>query len=390
MFCRVVVCLGCCALASAVIGVEPPADGLTREALQKSLELGRNFLLNSQTSAGNFNYLYDWKRQVYSSQDSPVRQAGATWGLASIYAHHKSRPVEQGVQRALDFMNAHSQLSAAGSRHILYPGQATGRTGTVALVTLAHLDYLDAAQSNKDAQRRYRDIAHQYVRFLRQLQLRPGRWYGSYKHRDGEGWGPPSPYFDGEVLLALVKAAKYHEFDDLRPEVIRAAQVGFQTYVAEAIAGKRDSATTKGYYQWGSMAFYELATTDWNGSEPFADYVINMADWMIDVHRTTNRTRNTAYAYEGIIPAYKLAKLRQDTEHVKKFGQAIESQLAKLTSWQIGHPLANEYVREAGTNDLRALGGIQNHRREPFLRIDVTQHQMNAVILALKYFTFAE
>jgi UDP-N-acetylmuramoyl-tripeptide--D-alanyl-D-alanine ligase len=102
--------------------------------------------------------------------------------------------------------------------------------------------------------------------------------------------------------------------------------------------------------------------------------------------QTLKRTRNTAYAYEGIIHAYQLAKLRQDEVHVKKFGAVIESGLTKLTAWQLGHPIANEYIRQARTDDLRGLGGIQNHRREPQLRIDVTQHQMHAVTLALKYY----
>jgi len=32
-----------------------------------------------------------------------------------------------------------------------------------------------------------------------------------------------------------------------------------------------------------------------------------------------------------------------------------------------------------------AIGGVQNHRRESPLRLDVTQHQMHAVILARRY-----
>jgi hypothetical protein len=32
--------------------------------------------------------------------------------------------------------------------------------------------------------------------------------------------------------------------------------------------------------------------------------VLRLADWMIDVHRTLIRNKNTGYAYEGIIHAY--------------------------------------------------------------------------------------
>lgn len=33
-----------------------------------------------------------------------------------------------------------------------------------------------------------------------------------------------------------------------------------------------------------------------------------------------------------------------------------------------------------------AIGGVQNHRSESALRIDVTQHQMHAVVLARRYY----
>ena len=77
--------------------------------------------------------------------------------------------------------------------------------------------------------------------------------------------------------------------------------------------------------------------------EKYGDYVIDLANWMIDVHKTLGRRRNTAYAYEGIIHAYELAVQRNDTQHIEKFGRVIEVGLKKLTSWQVGSPL-NEQV----------------------------------------------
>ena len=104
-----------------------------------------------------------------------------------------------------------------------------------------------------------------------------------------------------------------------------------------------DSNTTKGYYQWASMAFFELATTNWEATEKYGDYVLDLADWMIDVHKTLWRTRNTAYAYEGIIHAYKLAVQRGETKRAKKFACVIDIGLEKLTTWQVGSPTANRW-----------------------------------------------
>ena len=45
----------------------------------------------------------------------------------------------------------------------------------------------------------------------------------------------------------------------------------------------------------------------------------------------------------------------------------------------------NGFIHSRPTDDPPAIGGVQNHRRESPLRIDVTQHQMHAVILAHRY-----
>ena len=133
------------------------------------------------------------------------------------------------------------------------------------------------------------------------------------------------------------------------------------------------------------MAYFELMTTDIKNNSEYGDWVISLANWMIDVHKTTERTRNTAYAHEGIIHAYEIARLNNDKDHLDKFACIIDQELYKLTSWQVGGPLQNEYLKSHPTNDSYAIGGIMNHRAEPFLRIDVAQHQMHAVILARKY-----
>ena len=55
-----------------------------------------------------------------------------------------------------------------------------------------------------------------------------------------------------------------------------------------------DSNTTKGYYQWSSMVYFELATSGWGKVNKYGDWLIELADWMIDTHRTLKRSRNTS------------------------------------------------------------------------------------------------
>lgn len=371
---------------------EMPASGLcstrlTGAVLDRSLALGKQFLLHNQQPAGNFTYAYDWITKTSLPGDSQVRQAGAMWALALIYQAQPTTTVGVAVEKALAFLARHSRTTPDGARYVIYPGTSAGRTGTVALSALAYIDYLRAAKSTLPPEtfQRYRQHLDGYITFLVGARTPQGLWHSSYRHSNGQPHGSHSPYFDGESLLALVQAAKYMGRSDLQPFILAAADAGYRANVQEALQQHPDSKTTKGYYQWGSMAFFELATSGWPNTTTYGDYVLDLADWMIDVHRTLWTTRNTSYAHEGMIHAYQLAVQRSDAKRVKKFACVIDIGLEKLTSWQVGGPLANRFIRRHPTDDPLALGGVQNHRREAPLRIDVTQHQMHAVILARRY-----
>ena len=54
---------------------------LSRDLLERSLELGTSFLLHNQKEQGNFQYEYDFVKRRYNPNDSQVRQAGALWVL---------------------------------------------------------------------------------------------------------------------------------------------------------------------------------------------------------------------------------------------------------------------------------------------------------------------
>lgn len=367
------------------------SEPLTRAILDRSLELGTQFLLNHQKPEGNFTYTYDWVKKTYDPNDNQVRQAGAMWGLAVIYHDLPNPEVAAAVEKAMDFFARNSQLTRDGHRYVKYPGDKIGRIGTVALCALSHIDYLRAAKSqiSEEKFQHYRQLLKEYLGFLirARIQTEPiaGLWHQRYSIAGGHPYGKPSPYFDGESLLALIKAAKYMGREDLQPIIIASADAGYYHNIQQALEEDPDSSITKGYYQWSSMIFFEIATTGWPNTEKYGDYVIDLANWMIDVHKTLSRPRNTAYAYEGIIHAYQLAVQRNDAEHIEKFAHVIETGLAKLTSWQVGSPLMNRFIRSHPTDSPLAIGGVQNHRRESPLRIDVAQHQMHAVILARRY-----
>ena len=365
---------------------------LNRMLLKQSLQLGQQFLVNNQNSEGNFNYEYDFVIRETSEGDSQVRQAGALWGLALIYKYNQNPATGKALNKGLNYFFKHTQQGPVkGSLLIAYPDEKECRTGTVALVALAIIEYLHTAETGSiqiDTQHREK-LSHQlkgYLKFLEHLYLGNGRFSESFSLKSRLRGPRSNPYFDGETLLCLIKAARYLGYTELIPLIEDSAVLMAKRYTIDAWQEDVDSPLTKGFYQWGSMAFWEYQDARWRHGDMLGDCTLLMAWWMINTHHTLARKRNTAYAYEGIIYAYRLAKTRNLQIVTTALAGTIDTGLYKLTSWQVGGPLEhlNPFLLDHPTDDLLAVGGIMNHKAEAPLRIDVTQHQMHAVVLALK------
>ncbi len=361
---------------------------VNRAILDESLALGTAYLLNNQKPEGNFIYEYDWKTETFPDGDNNVRQVGAMWGLALIYNDNPTPEVAAALERSVAFFAKHSKTTAQGERFVVYPGTREGSTGSIALAALSLIDYLRTNPPHLSEKQRagMEQLLDQYLAQLVRARRPDGAWHGSYSVQDGKPYGKNNPYADGEAILTFVKAAKYMGREDLRDMAMESARIGYWNNVVVARALNPDSATTKGFYQWSSMSFYELATSGWPGTDVWPKRVIEMADWMIETHHTLRRRRNTAYAYEGLVSAWELARLTGDEAHMRSIGRVIERGMSKLTSWQVAGPTQNRCIAAKPTDDPFAVGGVQNHAAEPLLRIDVTQHQMHAVILARRYY----
>ncbi|RYE86273.1 MAG: hypothetical protein EOO75_15925 [Myxococcales bacterium] len=357
---------------------------LDRATLTASLEAGTHFLMARQKPAGNFGYEVDWRTGAETAGDNGVRQAGAVWGLALARAARPQPGIDGSLDRAFAFFEANTRRRPDGAAYVLYPGEGQGSTGAVALLALGYIDTLTGPPLPPERARVYRERLDGLVRFLLAARTPEGLFFGNYSS-DGKPLGAPSPYSDGEALLALAKMARYLGREDLRPDLARSAEAGHRIHIVQARARDRDSDETKGYYQWSTMAFHELATSGWPEFAPYGGYAIELADWMLDTHRVLMRTRNTGYAFEGILHAMDLARARGDQAHAARFACDAERGLTRLTGWQVGGPRPNGYVSRHGPPPAGLVGGVQNASDEPALRIDVTQHQMHAVALALHW-----
>jgi len=374
----------------------PDRHFLNDEILKSSLDLGSNFLINNQKPEGNFNYEYDFVTKKFDMGDNQVRQAGALWGVSLIFAFNQDPEIQKALDKSLKFFLKYTvKGSTPGSKVIFYPGDTVCKTGTVALVALGIIEYLRTEKAGLvKLDDRYREKLENnlrgYLQHLLSLQFENAHFAEVYSPDSAEGTTRYNPYADGEVLLCIIKAAKYLDYTELKPVFRNSALLIAKDYTMDQWPRDPDSYLTKGFYQWSSMAFWEYQDAGWEDSDMYGDYVVNMAWWMIYTHRTLQRTRNTAYAYEGIVHAYQIAKSRNNEPAISTLRFTVDAGLSKLISWQVGGPLQykNRFLTSFGDFPPVAIGGVMNHRMEPLLRIDVTQHQMHAVIIALKYFNF--
>jgi hypothetical protein len=360
----------------------------TRPLLLKSLALGCDYLVKNQKPAGNFNYEYDWVAREQNKSDNQVRQAGALWGVACCQQFAPSDERRAALDKGLAFFFAREKPAPFGGVMSVYPGENSVDTGEVALLALALIDYLRSDNTLPPERRQELDKhLDGYLQFIKGMQLPAGnisfRLELGLTDRAANGIS----YYDGESQLALVKAIKYLDKTEYLPVLQKAAAKTAPLYTVDAWRKALDSADTKGFYQWGSMTFTEYFDAGWDKAKVYGDTVLALAWWQVHTHNILHKPANTGYAFEGLTSAYHVARAQNDKRAASQLAQVIDEGLYKLTTWQVGGPLASEnpFLVDHPTADPLALGGVMNERNKPPLRIDVTGHQTHALMLALQY-----
>ncbi|MCO4773682.1 MAG: hypothetical protein KDA24_26865 [Deltaproteobacteria bacterium] len=372
---------------------------MSAELLNETRGLGCAFLENWQLPEGNFRYMYDWVDKTWVSDDHQVRQAGSLWGVGTCYRHEQTAKSKEVLDKGLKFWFENTIPGPEeGTLMMKYPGDHWLHSGTVALVALAIIEYLKTdAPMDAAYKTELESKLDGYMKWLVWMQRDNGHISDRFDHRNNRKRERSSPYYDGETLLAMTKAARQLDMKFLVPVIEEAAPAMSKTYTIKSWKKDRDSNQTKGFFQWGSMSFAEYYVAGWKDKELYADVGLSLGYWMIHTHRTLSRRRNHAYAMEGLIANWRMANMRGDIAAQTDLLYVIDRSMNKLFSWQIGGPLAknNKWLKDQGKDDPLAVGGIMNARKPSGadvkkdvshqLRIDVTQHQMHATTMALEH-----
>lgn len=318
-------------------------EKLTQSLLEESLRLGCDYMAANQKEKGNFNYQYDFVKRTMDPGDMPVRQAGALWGMTLCFQSLPENPVYRAaVERGIAyFQDRMRDGPVPGSRMIHYPGFDESQSGVNALYGLSLIDYIRTMRDNEldqslEEKGRLEELHEQLgttIEFLKYMQNDDLHFSEYYEFTEEEKSRDSSPYYDGETLLCLVKAAKYMDgySDALVPLLEEAAPVVAKSYTLDAWRDDtHDSARTKGFYQWSSMAFTEYYFAEWENYEYFGDLVLVLAHWIVHTHDILDRQLNTGYAFEGIISAFRIAQERGHNDALTDLEYTIDEGLYKL------------------------------------------------------------
>ena len=372
-----------------------PRPEITRAALLQALEKSRCFYLNSQKEDGSFVYSIDLETGKVSKKDNQVRQAGALWGLACLNRDRFNEPTRQAVVKGLGFFEKNITVLKSGLRCTVYPEESQISTGMVALYCLALIDFLRGQDKylSDDAKAKYRQLLEAHLAYLRSMELEDGSWayvydvLGDIKEPQG------SPYYDGEALLAYCKAAKYLGYTALIPRINEALPKLVKRYTADIWDNPAiTDDDSKGFYQWCCMALDEYVSAGWTPHrELAADTAFAYSYWMIHKMQLATRTGNTAYAIEGIMSAYNIAKATGNEAAQKLFRETALDVMGMLMQWQFDGPFMaqNPVLSQLKLSNAQReyyLGGITSSLHDTTVRIDIQQHQTHAMLLILPLF----
>ena len=315
----------------------PNASGLDRAALVASIEAARAYLLNHQQATGNFDYEYQVAGNRVRDTHDQVREAGALWALACLYRARPTEVTRRAVIRGLDFFFRVSGPLDCGQIAPIYPGDTEVKVGSVALVCLAIADFCRGEREHRPSAAigLYQSWLTQYLAFLAYMELDNASWGQAYLVSEAKRQPLSNPYADGECLLAYSRAARYMDRKELVSSIEKRAPALARKYTVTAWQTELDSGETKGFFQWGCLAYAEYVGAGWREPELIADAALSLAWWQIHAHRVQLRRGNTAYAAEGLLAARDVADRTGNAAAAKRLGDVALSILSRLIPSQI-------------------------------------------------------
>lgn len=354
--------------------LNPLPGGLDMGAMRASAE---EWFLSSVNASGRFNYKYNPSNGHYSKANNAIRQLMASRLLAEMSAqspgllplHRKN--MRFWTRRWVRQVDQHSAV-------ILYRNRAKLGSTAMAIRTLAASP--DLAE--------HRDLGEQLVNSVLQAQRADGSWPAFLA-----GFHPGAAdndyllyFYSGETILALLEWYE-NTADDAALAAARAAQDYYLLAYDDNIAFypalvpwhtmsllRLYRATHERRYADAAFAYSDRLIGLQNQSGmPFPDYLGRFFDPLRPQYGSPHSASTAVYT-EGLAYALDLARELQDEPRMAGYATAIALGLQNLRNLQFDD--INSYYLQRPE---RARGAIRTRVYDNRLRIDNTQHALDAV-----------
>jgi len=339
------------------------------EKINNSLNSAEKWLTSNLREKGCFNYIYEPSTGEYLDKNNMIRQLMASRLLAELCQTNSS--LETLHQKNLDFIFEHWYEEENETGYIFYNNKSKLGAIAMALRTLIYSPFFD----------NYKENATKLANSIFSLQNNDGSfepWFIAPDDTNDKNYlDYLLTFYSGEAILSLVEM--YIKTND---SIYLATAVKSQDFYIDKYVVHLDDNYYPAYVPWHTQSLNKLyKITD---EKKYADAIMVLNDKLLEIQDTNDcstlgrfydpmhpeygapHSSSDGVFTDGLVYAYEIARLLNDTEHQNKYKIGIILGVHNLINLQYD------------SSDDKIDGTIRYNIDDYRIRIDTTQHTIDA------------
>ena len=348
----------------------PISENSLKEDVLSSYELSLKWFKNSMRSKGLFYYSYNPVKDSYSNKNNAIRQLMASRLLAELSQEDSS--LLSMHKKNLEFIFKYWYKEEGDNGYIEYSDKSKLGAIGMALRTLVWSPYFSEYEKESKA----------LAEAILSLMHSDGSfdpWYKEPSYEYNKDY--MLTFYSGEAILALVEY--YEKTKDSR--ILSAAILSQDFYIDRYVTHMKEN-YYPAYVPWHTQSLNKLyKITD---DKKYANAIFVLNDELLKMQDKTNfvgrfynpetpqygtpHASSDGVYTEGLAYAYEVALLSGDTEHQKRYLDAIKIAVFNLRSLQYKGNASYSFEHPE-----RIIGAFRIAENKVSTRVDCVQHTMD-------------
>jgi len=342
------------------------------------------WLVNNFRDKGLFVYVYNPSTHEFSQNNNMIRQLMGSRVFAEL--RHNDPDIRELHSRNLEFIFSNWYVEDGDKGYIFFDNKSKLGAMAMALRTVVYSPFFNE----------YSVKAEKLTNTILSLQNPDGSlepWFIEPYYAYDKDY--LLTFYSGEAILALVEY--YQKIKD--PNILEAAIKSQDFYINRYVTHLHEN-YYPAYVPWHTQSLNRLfkITNDMK----YADAIFVLNDELLKIQNQTGKpdkkylgrfydpkhpeygsphSSSDAVFTEGLAYAYEIAKLVGDEEHMEKYKRAIILGMDNLMNLQFSESESNQHPYPE-----RLLGGIRFNADDDRIRVDTTQHTIDAFTKILDVF----